>query len=78
MNRNQIIWSEIREEDGDREMFYVLAEKLVNGWAFFERSVWELRWYPVASTDHLVKKAMTESEHSSRSVPGILNLKHVA
>ena len=78
MNRNQIIWSEIREEDGDREMFYVLAEKLASGWTFFERSVWELRWYPLASTDQLVKKATAEGEHSSGSIPGMFHLKHVA
>ena len=77
-NRNQIIWSEIRDEDGDREMFYLLAEKVANGWAFFERSSWELRWYPITPTEHLVKKATTEGEHPTRTLPGILHLRHVA
>ena len=60
MNK-KIIWSEIRIEDDSREMFYVLAEQETSEWNFFERSSWELRWYPILSTERLIKRASIES-----------------
>ena len=69
-NRDQIIWSEIREEEGDKEMFYLLAEKGSTEWTFFERSSWELRWYPISSTAQLVKRALLESEEVAKKTEG--------
>jgi hypothetical protein len=67
-NQRQIIWSEIRDEDrdGNKELFYVLAEQGPNAWSFFERSSWELRWYPITSTERLVRKALSEDRNPAR------------
>lgn len=49
------------------ELFYVVAEETLSGWEFFDKSIWEIRWYPVPSTATLVAKAnslaqLSESE----------------
>jgi hypothetical protein len=76
---NQIIWSEIRDDDNDgRELFYVLAERHETQWRFFERSAWELRWYPLPSTDRLVKKALIEGAESPTCMSKSLRMKQVA
>lgn len=47
-------WSETRRE----EAILVHAELTPAGeWTFFERSVWEVRWYRVPQTDKLLAAA---------------------
>jgi hypothetical protein len=76
-NGNKFIWSEMRDEDGSKEIFYLLAEKSSNGWKFFERSSWELRWYAVTATEQLVARVTRESkQHFSENTDR--HLRHVA
>jgi hypothetical protein len=69
----QVRWSELRDndKDGHPELFYVIAEQNADGWIFYERSCWELRWYEITPTERLLKKAVAnfnrnlEQEQSS-------------
>jgi len=77
LSENQMIWPEIREDDG-LELFYVMAERHHAEWRFFERSASELRWYPVPSTDGLVKRAITEGARPTTRANNSLQMKQVA
>jgi len=46
-------WREIR----NTEAFRIIAERTISGWQFFDKSVWEVRWWPMAKTQVLVAKA---------------------
>ena len=75
---DQIIWSEIRDDEGIKEMFYLLAEKASTEWTFFERSSWELRWYPVNPTECLVKRALFEREETKKTGSAPFGMRQVA
>jgi|HubBroStandDraft_5_1064220.scaffolds.fasta_scaffold590332_2 hypothetical protein len=49
----QVEWTELRMG----ETFLVDGNKAPNRWLFHERSAWEVRWYPIASSPELVSKA---------------------
>jgi hypothetical protein len=51
--QSKIAWTEIRDD----EVFYVIAELTSEGWSCFERSTWEVAWYPARLTPQLVNKA---------------------
>ena len=50
-------WSETRATGGDRELFFVSAERRAHGWEFLERSTWEVRWFALAPTPERVTRA---------------------
>ena len=52
-DHTRIEWQELR---GDN-LFLVIAEKRAGKWEFFERSIGEVRWYPMISSFELVAKA---------------------
>jgi len=54
----RVEWTEVREQ----ESYLVIADLTDKGWEFWERSSWEIRWYPMISTSQLVTKA----EHTLR------------
>jgi hypothetical protein len=78
--QHHILWSDLRDDDidGSREIFYVLAEQGKDEWTFFERSSWELRWYPIAATESLVTRALIESGNPRRISNIELQMKQVA
>lgn len=51
----RIAWLETRRDD----LVHVLAEYSENGWAFWERSTWEVHWYPVTPTERLIAVAQS-------------------
>ena len=52
--KNRVQWREPRAD----EVFEMLADQNSDGtWDFWERSIWELRWYPVSATPAGVRKA---------------------
>lgn len=67
-NTNRVRWSEMRDEsgNGNLEQFYWIAEKTPSGWTFYEREAYELRWYPVPSSERLVSKAIAESARQAQ------------
>src|SRR5215510_7013319 len=57
---DQLIKERVRVEwevMGGSEIFRILAEKDAEGWKFWDRSVWEVRWYPLTASAELVAKA---------------------
>jgi len=55
------MWAEKRQEsDGYTLLVYLIGDLTANGWEFFEREACELRWYPIATTAELTKKAVAE------------------
>lgn len=59
---HRVMWSEMRDADQNDslELYYLIGEKTPNGWEFFERSCYEMCWYPIPSRAALVKKAVME------------------
>jgi hypothetical protein len=54
-NGTSFQWKEFR----GNELFIMIAEKEAGEgeWRFFERSTWEVRWYPIASCAQFVARA---------------------
>lgn len=52
-NSRRVEWTELRRD----ESFLIVAEKTPTGWAISDKSIWEVRWYPLAPTRELVQKA---------------------
>jgi hypothetical protein len=50
-------WCEVRSDVTGREVFLVIAELTAKGWQFYERSTWEVRWYPLPASPERVAKA---------------------
>jgi hypothetical protein len=50
-----VSWCENRSD----ELFLMIAEKTPQGWVIFERSTFEVRYYPVKLTANLVATAET-------------------
>ena len=44
-------------EERPSEFFWVIAEKRSGQWMFFDRSVYETRWYPTPATPERIAKA---------------------
>jgi hypothetical protein len=44
-------------EGHDGEEYLVIAEKFAGVWSFFIRSSWELRWYPLPTTEARIQRA---------------------
>lgn len=49
-------WSEVR--DGDT--VFVIAEPTSDGWIFFERSTWEVTWWPASATADRIARTGTK------------------
>ena len=49
----RVEWTEDRREQSYR----MIAELTWSGWEFWEKSAWEVRWYPLTATPDLVTKA---------------------
>jgi hypothetical protein len=49
----RVEWTEVRAE----ESYWVIADLTKNGWEFWEKNAWEIRWYPMATTSQCVDKA---------------------
>jgi hypothetical protein len=45
------------EEGREGELYFVIALKACGVWSFFDRSTWELCWYPTPSTRALIQRA---------------------
>ena len=58
----RVEWTEVR----DQEPYLVIADLTPKGWEFWERSSWEVRWYPMTSTSQLVAKAERILKGSAR------------
>jgi hypothetical protein len=66
-NDMRVRWAEIRNDDNDRghlELYYILAEQISTEWTFYERSSWELRWYPIPSTKWIGRTKKSSSFES--------------
>jgi len=62
----RVEWSETRRE----EAILVCAELSTAGeWTFFERSVWEVRWYRVAQNQELLAAAERLRAKTSAKAP---------
>lgn len=75
---HRVMWSEMRDMDGSVECFYVIAEGTTEGWHFFERSCYELRWYPVPFHDCLVRKALSELDANRGEQRNIVAMRRAA
>jgi len=49
----QISWNEVREDAN----YFVTADLTADGWEFWERDPWEIRWFRVKATGELIAKA---------------------
>ena len=49
----RVEWTEVRAE----ESYWVIGDFTNNGWQFWEKSAWEIRWYPMATTPRCLDKA---------------------
>lgn len=63
----QIEWTEVRLT----ETFRIIAEKGRRGWSFYEKSVWEVRWYFLAWSKALENKAENLALASQQEKPEI-------
>jgi hypothetical protein len=71
-NEGRICWEELREiDDGHSELFFMIAEQTPAGWAFSERSSWEVRWYSVLSTPDLLSKVAELGDGAGRAVAAL-------
>jgi hypothetical protein len=58
MEDERVEWAERREVGlGDKELFFVIGDKIAGNWEFWEKSTWETQWYKMASTPALIAKA---------------------
>ena len=48
---NSVEWTEVRQSNGYPETFFVIVEKIDQGWLLFDRSCWDVRWYSVKTTE---------------------------
>ncbi len=52
----RIEWREQRRcSDGSSELFLIIAERGDSGWHFYERSSFEVRWFPVSPNASLIQ-----------------------
>ena len=58
-------WTEERQSGGESEVFFVAAEHTPDGWRFFERSVWEVRWYALQPDPARIARAEALAEASA-------------
>jgi hypothetical protein len=49
----QVSWNQVRD-DAD---YFVIADLTTDGWQFWERDSWEIRWFRMKATGELVAKA---------------------
>jgi hypothetical protein len=49
----RVEWTEVRAE----ESYWVIADFTNNGWEFWEKNAWEIRWYRMATTPQCLDKA---------------------
>ena len=49
----QVEWHEGRQH----ELVIVIGELSAKSWSFYERSTWEVRWYPRVADEALLSKA---------------------
>ena len=61
-NCDRYEWAEMRERDGARELFLVVAEDPRDGWQFSDRSTWESKYYNLEQDQGLIAIA----EHAKR------------
>ena len=50
----RVEWIEKREF---YEIFFIIAEKEGTKWSFFERSTFEVRWFPIEATPLRIERA---------------------
>jgi len=49
----QVSWNEVRAD----AYCFVIADLTADGWEFWERDSWEIRWFRMKATDELIAKA---------------------
>lgn len=52
----RVEWTENRSV----EIYFIIAEKTDTGWQFFEKSSFDVLWYPLSSTPKLIEFAELE------------------
>jgi hypothetical protein len=53
MSTRRVEWTEL----GNHEPYRVIGDLTPDGWEFWEKSVLEIRWYPMVTTPQLIAKA---------------------
>jgi len=53
MKTVHVSWHEVRED----AYCFVIADLTADGWEFWERDSWELRWFRMKATGELIAKA---------------------
>ena len=48
-----VSWNRVRDD----AYFFVIADLTADGWEFWERESWEIRWYRLPPTEELIAKA---------------------
>jgi len=48
-----VTWNEVRED----AYCFIIADLTADGWEFWERDSWEIRWFRMKATDELIAKA---------------------
>jgi len=49
----QVSWNQVRDE----AYYFVIADLTTDGWQFWERDSWEIRWFRMKATGELIAKA---------------------
>ena len=60
----RVEWTEVK----DHESYWVIADLTPEGWEFWEKNSWEVRWYPMPTTPQLVAKVERTLNGSVRSL----------
>ena len=45
-----VTWNEVRED----AYCFIIADLTADGWEFWERDSWEIRWFRMKATDELI------------------------
>jgi hypothetical protein len=60
-NGERIEWEELRKIGLGCEWFYMIAEKIEQGWKFYERSTNEVRWFEISPAQVLAERPQIHS-----------------
>jgi|KBSMisStandDraft_5_1062788.scaffolds.fasta_scaffold137809_4 hypothetical protein len=65
----QVTWNQARED----AYYFVIADLTADGWEFWERDSWEIRWFRMKATGELISKAESflRYQRSPTAVPTV-------
>ena len=67
-HENRVKWAQAKAmQTGSGQLHVLIGDRRGEGWAFAERSTWEVRWHDIPVTPELIAKA--QNEDGGQGVP---------